>query len=594
MITQVQQARRKIQKYGVTWNVFHEVEVELAFIKAGGFIKRGNDTFGNGLAFHVKSAQRILWPEKKWHRWNDLMNREFCQNKITGVMGPANSAKTHESACHALIRYFAAPECTSVLISSTDARSLELRIFGELKKYWNRARSMWSNCPGQLVESRQIIVTPSENENDARDFRNGIIGIPCMVGGTYVGLGKYVGIKNTNLILIADEAQFMSRAFFDAIANLNKNPGFKAIVLGNPKDPMDCLGLVTEPSPLIGGWDGVEQGKRTQVWDCRMPGARTVQLVGTDSPNFDVPKGTPEPFPFLIGRAAIEADLAYYGEDSLQFTMMNLGVMPKAAMERRVIHRQLVELNDGFKGVQWANDQQVHLVGIDVAYSGVGGDRTVLIHAAFGLDVTGRQILHMVEPQITVPSKPIRGLTVEETQAQYVAQFCQKMNIAPEHVFFDGTGRSAFTSAMGRIWSPNTIAIEFGGAPTERFFERGRRGKDMFSKMVSELWWATRFAFEAKQVRGVTEELVTEGSMREWGIIAGNKIDVEPKEKTKKRMGRSPDIYDAWAVTVEGARRLGFSIVKLYNPEGMARSAGWLDQKIEQRHKLTLSKRLAR
>lgn len=583
-----------ISRYGITWNVTHEVEIELQLVAAGGKINRGFDTFGYGMAYHVRKAQEILWPEKKWHRWNELMNEEFCRNKITGVMGPANSAKTHEAATHGLILYFANPDNSSILISSTDSRSLELRIFGEVKKYWNRARQIWPGTPGRLVESKQTIVTEVEDEDDARDFRNGIIGIPCMVGGTYVGLGKYVGIKNKHLILIADEAQFMSRAFFDAISNLNKNQGFKAVVLGNPKDPMDCLGLITEPATHLGGWDGIDQGKKTQVWDCRMPGARTVQLVGTDSPNFDVGKGEIEPFPFLIGRRAIEDDLAYYGPDSLQFTMMNLGVMPKSAWERRVIHRHLVEINDGFKRTTWLNNSQIHLVGLDIAYGGTGGDRSILCHMAFGLEVGGKQVLQLEEPPITVPSKPGRGTTSEEVQALYVKAFCEKNSIAPERVFFDSTGRATFASAIARVWSPATNAIEFGGSPTDKHFERGRTAREMFKKRVTEIWWATRFAIEAKQIRGMTEEVVAEGSMREWTMVEGNKIDVEPKEKTKKRMGRSPDIYDAFAVAVEGARQLGFVIHKLVSAAGLKKSSEWMDKMIAQRQKLMASKTLIR
>jgi hypothetical protein len=48
--------------------------------------------------------------------------------------------------------------------------------------------------------------------------------------------------------------------------------------------------------------------------------------------------------------------------------------------------------------------------------------------------------------------------------------------------------------------------------------------------------------------------------MREWGIARTGLIDVEPKHKTKERMGRSPDLWDSFVVALEMARRTGFEI----------------------------------
>ena len=47
--------------------------------------------------------------------------------------------------------------------------------------------------------------------------------------------------------------------------------------------------------------------------------------------------------------------------------------------------------------------------------------------------------------------------------------------------------------------------------------------------------------------------------MREWGH-ANKKLQVEPKDKMKLKSGRSPDLFDALAVGVEGAIRRGFKI----------------------------------
>lgn len=62
---------------------------------------------------------------------------------------------------------------------------------------------------------------------------------------------------------------------------------------------------------------------------------------------------------------------------------------------------------------------------------------------------------------------------------------------------------------------------------------------------------------------------MAEGCARIYNITGGNKIEVEPKsdpkkkEDLKRRLGKSPDLFDYLAVGVEGARRLGFTIGRL-------------------------------
>jgi hypothetical protein len=74
------------------------------------------------------------------------------------------------------------------------------------------------------------------------------------------------------------------------------------------------------------------------------------------------------------------------------------------------------------------------------------------------------------------------------------------------------------------------------------------------------MWFSTREAIRMKQVRGLTQEIAYEGQLRMFSVISGNRVDVEPKEDMKERMGFSPDEFDWLAVCVEGARQRGFKI----------------------------------
>lgn len=572
-----------IEKYGMKWRPsMRAIQIEMTCIRNGGKWKnkRGQD-IGLGLYQHYKNFQKLLWPDKVWHRWNELVLKHYCSDRIIGIMGPASSAKTREASDYALCTYFVFPHETTVMISSTDMRSLELRIWGEIKKNWNLAKLRHPFLPGNPIGSRQMLTTDSL-EDEVRDFRNGVIGIPCISGGQYVGLSKFVGLKNKRVILIADESQFLPASFFDSISNLSKNPGFQAVALGNPKDREDALGKICEPE---GGWDSLDQTEKTKTWRTRHGGV-AIQLVGTDSPNFDVPEDKPVPYPFLITRKAISQDIAYYGRDSLQVSMMDLGIMPKDSVSRRVITRSMCQQFGAMKEPVWDGSKITRIAGLDAAYGSVGGDRCVFIELNMGRDVSGKIIIAIKGNPVIVPVSDKLDLIPEDQIASYVMSECLIRGIPPENVFYDSTGRGSLGTAFARKWSAMVNPIEFGGAASDRPVTADNRVlcKDYYSKFVTELWYSVRYAIESEQFRGMTEDVLSEGCMREWKIVRGNRIEIEPKDVTKLRMGKSPDLFDSLVCCVEGARQLGFEISKIGVQTYDSDSFNWLDE-IRQKSK---------
>lgn len=579
----------KQHKYGLLWEpLMVDAAIEMQMIRQGGTY-RGH---GNGLFFHFKAFISLLWPEHVWHKWSELALKTYLENKIIGVIGPASSGKTHDAALYVLADYYAWSDCTTVLVTSTERESLEMRVFGEVKKYHRMAQERFpSLIPGNLIESRQRIITDSRFENsEGRDFRNGIVGVACRRGGNYQGLGSFSGIKNKRLRLVADEAMLMPRIFVDSIANLGKNTDFRAIVLGNPKDPLDALGVVCEPSAATGGWEsGIDQTPETKTWPTRFEGGICLQLPGTDSPNLDGKLGIP-----LITQEHINADVKFFGRDSVNFSMMNQGCMPRGQGLRRVITRQQCLKFGAMEEPIWKNDKRTRIGGLDASYSAVGeGDRTIFIELQFGEGVNGDQLLAMIDV-VLVPINAADSEIPEDQVALFVKSQCEQRGIDPQNMFFDSTGRGTLMSAFARLWSPNVVPVEFGGKPTERLVSSDIRvtGRDYYGKRVSELWFAVAHTIQASQFRGMTEEVMLEGIAREWGFTGANKIDVEIKSLTKTKTGRSPDLFDALAVAVEGAVQRGFIIKRKVAIGSVRKDDGWKNlfkdrmARVESNHRL--------
>jgi len=62
---------------------------------------------------------------------------------------------------------------------------------------------------------------------------------------------------------------------------------------------------------------------------------------------------------------------------------------------------------------------------------------------------------------------------------------------------------------------------------------------------------------------------------REWTTVRGDRKELETKEDTKERLGRSPDMADWAVIIVEGARRLGFVIANMEGPKQQRRDDAW-------------------
>jgi len=585
-----------IIRYGLKWpSGTPEVDIEIHMVRKGGQWKSKDKVYGDGLFEHFKRLETLLF-KKVWHRWNEMQLREWLEHRTIGVIGPASSGKTHSAATDNLTDYYCWPDCTTILICSTTKERLEDRIWGEIKKYHKIAKSFWPHLPGNLIEGRLRLVTQGKDDcAEGRDFRNGIIGVPCKRGGDYVGLGDFIGIKNKRVRMVADELQLLPSAFVFSVSNLDKNPDLKVTGLGNPKETTDALGAFCEPAFNLGGWDGgIDQTPETKTWPTRRPDGICIQLVGTDSPNLDGKLGIP-----LITQDAINRDIEQYGKDSLQFTMMNMGMMPRGQGSRRVITRQLCIKNGAMSEPVWLDGNKTHIGFLDAAYKGVGGDRCVFGQIDIGYEPTGeidngvvwnvtnqntsnvpkKQIITLVD-LLVVPINVKIDVEPEDQIVRYVREQCEKRGILPENFFFDSGMRTSLVTTFGQVWTPMVNSIDCGGSPTGRPVSssmtiidpktgntRLKLCSEHYSKFITELWFSVRLSIESCQFRGLKESAMTEGCQREWKMVGKNRIEVEPKHIMKEKTGKSPDLFDAIAIGVEGARRRGFQISGYINTE---------------------------
>lgn len=562
----------------------------MSAIRLGGKWEKNGVMCGEGLYYHYRAMMTLCWPDDDHHRWSDLGLKSICENEIAVFMGSSDSNKTYLVSRFILCDWWAHSSNTLWMVSSTELRGAELRIWGKLKELFNRARQLHPWLPGTCLESKHCISTEeiSEDGSEARLLTKGIIFIPCKSGNSWVGMGAYCGVKptkNGRLGHAGDEVSFMERSFLDAYSNWYGKENFKGLLTGNPTDMDDPLCIAGEPEI---GWDQWVDTEKTQEWRSKFYNAWVVAFDGRDSPNNDYPGEKKAKFPYMIGPKKLDAVAKSEGKDSPLWWMQCVGKPRPGAEKFKVITRQLCEQNRAFDDVIWKGTGITQIVGLDAAYGGVGGDRCTLIRIEFGVDIEDHNILSVHAP-VLVPVNVKNVLEQPERQiARFCMDYCKGYGIPPENFFFDG--RSTLAVVLAQVWSAQVNVVDFGGVPTDRpvsldeFIwdgdEKTRRLKrcnEHYSKFVTELWFTTRYIVISGQFRNMPMEVVSEGSKRLCRYTKGNRIEVETKAEMKERTNQSPDIYDSLVTACEGARRRGFQISKLANADSETANLEWLD-----------------
>jgi len=592
------------EKYGLLFTEdMDDAQIEREMIRYGGITEVNGKTYGLGLMQHFKKYWSLLWPEDSQTWWTDLILENILKNTFTSLVGPASAWKSGTVARLALMDWSCWPDCTSVIMSSTDLEGLRSRIYGETTMMWKRAHEKFEWFPGNPVDSKCVITHTNVEEEKARDIRNSILGVACKTSsGVFIGMGKYSGRKNRRVWCLADEFQFMQLSILQAQDNLVSNDvdgtiggrypkdhadpvergmarrHYRCVFIGNtnPSVRDNPLDIVSEPEF---GWGSipeatVETGK-TQVWKCKQHAKHPVQCVaisldGADSPNSIYPPDKPR-WSQLAGPHKIKK----YMPGSESYWSNGRGVFKFGLDAFKVITKELCEQFHAFDDVMWEGDTTK--IGMcDAAYGGAGADRCPVGWLEYGRCVDGKVRIKFGEFW-PVPVTVRKDMLPEDQIAFFCKTKMESAGVSPENFFFDGRGTLAISFA--RIWSPNVNSLEFGGSATERpagpdlyvedkvtNMRRLQTAKEAFYPFVTELWMSARYVIESDQMRGLPLEIVLDAQPREWKKIRGDKKQIETKEELKERTGVSPDLADMLVTGVEGARRRGFVIDNLANP----------------------------
>lgn len=560
-----------LEAYNLKWEhgesrPISDLEIELACYKWGHSIEKG----GLGRAGHFRRIAEMLWGPKSpepfiWNPWADRMLEILHRHPVTGAecpnvafSGAANSGKSHMAGLYGIINWLCDPENTYVFITSTSITDSKSRVWRSVNKLFSAIPGL----PGVIVDSLAKIVT--KKTTGKHDDTAGIFIVAGSPGKARESIGKLIGKKNARVILIADELPELSPAILDAaFSNLNKNPFFQFIAMGNFKSREDPFGEFVEPKD---GWESINID--SDEWECAKYGAYCVRFDGLRSPNILAGKDL---YPHLYGIKHLKADKLAYDANSAQFMRMVRSFETPIGQENAIYSESDLITAKAYQPVIWMSGF-TKVAGFDPSFTN-GGDRSVLYLGKYGL--SGDNIWTLFFDHYVLLREDVRILNTRNRSyqiADQIKQKCTEYGVRPEHFGMDATATGGpLADVIDEVWTParrSIYRVDFSGSTTDRIATQdGKLASDAYDRRVSEIWYVGKEFLKGQQLRGLSKEAAREAKARRYETIKGAeglKVKVETKTDMKERLMFSPDIIEAAFVMLDLCReRLNFRPILL-------------------------------
>jgi hypothetical protein len=498
----------------------------------------------------------------------DVQTGNRFVRSVTGLAGGTDSGKSYDMAAMALVNWFVDPLNTMVIVVSTSKIDAKQRIWAALVKMYREAHAV-GVAAGRLIESMDIIKL-SDEEGKVIDPNVGVSDASSIMllaaGDEYKddAQKRLQGKKNRRIVLIIDELQDCSSSVInEALWGFKGAQELHVVGAGNPSSIFDPHGKFCEP---IKGWMSVDE--ETPNWKIKVAGIEGLALrfdSEKDNPNqqsFDKGKGLR--YPFLPKPNDVAVARKELGELNPQYWRKFRGFWPPADADDCTVVSDILLARHGALDKPIWDGTPKDIAGIDPSYT-EGGDRFVFTHMKWGKLISGKWAIAL-EKQYVLNRRAGSQEDFQYEMIQQIHDLSVKLGIPNQWMGVDASAGGIFWSIGERELLRGWHAVSFAGAASDlpvsaqyalRNEATGKPqvGKELFHNMSSELCFVSRYFLECEQLKGVTPDLAWEMTQRKY-VRRTRKIIIESKTDMKKRIGKSPDLFDSFSVGLFVARKV--------------------------------------
>lgn len=495
--------------------------------------------------------------------YSERIIRNLAQNRYLAIGGCTSSGKSHVTAGWAVVCWLSDPSNTLVMVTTTTLKDAEQRVWGSVMALMEAVEGSF---PVKSRPSLRDYVYVSPITTKVKQSR-GIFLVSAEKKKTKEAVGRFIGKKAPNIILLADELGELSPAITHAgVTNLSKggHDSFQLIGLSNPDSKFDAFGIWAEPKV---GWEAVN-AQLDMEWATKWNG-KYIRLDAYDSPHIGRDKS------YLPTQADIDEQIEILGDKSRSFYRMWRAVFFDGGEDNGVFTE-----NEIVRAGALNHAPGLRIIGrgagLDLSFTN-GGDRCVLYPYEIGYTAQGSMIINFlkwVHLEEDATSAEPRSYQI----ANKLKEKLEKMKIPLRHVSVDSTsGGNVFCDVFDSEIKGSGMCtrVSFGNRATKsKPNPRVKKtAEEMYRNRVTEMWFVGKEFMRCKQVRGMDTETAKELTLREFDQrkSGGNlRVGLESKVDYKTRTSMpSPDLGDSWALGLDSARQnFSFYPVEPVNEDG--------------------------
>lgn len=390
------------------------------------------------------------------------------------------------------------------------------------------------------------------DENGTLFERAGLSLIAAEKSKTREAVGKFIGIKQKRVFLIADELSELSEAILQAgLSNLSKNPYFSLVGMSNPSSRFDAFGVWSTPQDT---WEKINT-EVDDTWETKW-GGTYIRLDGERSPNIIAGENK---YPWLPTLEKVEEDAELLGAKSRGYMRMVRAVFFDSDDSETVYTESELIDSGSMSTVQWST-KPVNIAGFDPAFT-TDGDRSILYFGKVGMDDSGQFVCELTKPVQINDDATNKAVPRSYQIARLVKEECDKREVLASNLAIDATGAGQpLADVLAQEFGGDILRVSFGGkASDKRVSVRSKNiGHEIYVNRVSELWFIGKELCRTRQLFGISADLVKEITNRNYDIVktgSNLRMKLESKVEYKARFGQSPDLADAAFLCVDLARQ---------------------------------------
>lgn len=488
--------------------------------------RRRRKTFASDLAegilYELQISRSIQWPSPRYRAnpvgfIQQIIGAEPWEKQIevieavrdhmrVAVRSGHKVSKSHTAAAVALWFYCSFPDAR-VIMTSTTARQVDQILWRELKMM--RARA------GRCVECKEAGLTETPCEHSSlidgeigELARTGLKSIDFreVVGFTAKEAEAVAGISGRNLLYIVDEASGVAQEIFDAIEG-NRAGGARILLLGNPTK---------------------NEGEHYDAFHSKSDFYHTITISSEETPNVKQGRAI---IPGLATLEWIDEKKQEWGEKSSLYLVRVKGVHATKE-DGKIFSIHTITMAEQ----RWYEvpEQGRLYIGLDPAGPTGSGDETVFAPRRGFKVLTLRFFQGLSEEAHLIHLRSIIGVHKLPRETPVVV------------VDREGAVGSRVYGTLRAYIDNNPGAFELVGV---RASDRAVREPQVYDRMRDELTANLEHWFRDGGSIPEDTKLAAELHQPEWKQQANGRLKVTPKDVIKKKIGRSPDRYDAVALS---------------------------------------------